>query len=170
MFKMIPGLLPGFNKNTNPIDTIKEAKNLLRRIQPKVKPIPGSVVFCDLADVVEHSGIYIGNNTIVHLSGDGRIEAVSPKKFIARLGGLNNSEFIMVSSSDGFAVGSEKVALRAEIMVGSNRNYNLVLDNCHQFTSGCLSGDFENPHNFMWMLKDEARRVLGAESWRAWER
>ena len=166
----------GVIKNPNPVDIIdifktqKRIKNLVRGIQDKVTPVPGSVVLCDLMDVVEHSGIYIGDNTIVHLSGTGNIEAVSPKEFVARLNGLNKSMYIEVSCIDGYAVGSEEVANQAIEMIGSTREYHLVMDNCHQFTSGCLSGNFENADNFLWMLKERARAVLGVDGWRAWER
>jgi hypothetical protein len=55
-------------------------------------------------------------------------------------------------------------------MVNDYRDYNLILDNCHQFTSGCLSGNFENAHNFFWMVRDETFKVLGANGWRVWDR
>ena len=55
-------------------------------------------------------------------------------------------------------------------MVGKSRDYNFIMDNCHQFTSGCLTGDFENADNFLWMLKDTAGEVLGADNWRLWDR
>ena len=54
-------------------------------------------------------------------------------------------------------------------MVGKRRNYNVILDNCHQFSSGCLSGNYENPHNFFWMVKYEAKKYLHADQWRVWE-
>ncbi len=39
------------------------------------EPAIGSVVYCDLvAGFADHSGIYIGNNEIVHLNGDGWVE------------------------------------------------------------------------------------------------
>jgi hypothetical protein len=53
---------------------------------------------------------------------------------------------------------------------GTTDFYNLILDNCHQFTSGCLSGNFENAHNFFWMVRDETFKVLGANGWRVWDR
>lgn len=161
---------PKITDITKIFKTPKKIKNVIRGFQAKVTPVPGSVVYCDLVDVVEHSGIYIGDNTIVHLSGNGRIEAVSPREFIARLNGLNRSMFIEVSCKDGCAVGSEEVANRAIMMIGDTRDYNLLLDNCHQFTSGCLSGDFENADNFLMFLKLEASKVLGVDCWRAWER
>lgn len=58
---------------TQLLKTPKDIKNIVRSFQGKVTPLPGSVIICDLMDVVEHSGIYIGNNKIVHLSGSGRI-------------------------------------------------------------------------------------------------
>jgi cell wall-associated NlpC family hydrolase len=54
-----------------------------------VSPVVGSVVYCDLALTTEHSGIYVGENQIVHLDGDGDIQIVSPDDFLARLDGFN---------------------------------------------------------------------------------
>jgi len=40
-----------------------------------------SVVYCDLFfGFAEYSGIYVGNNEIVHLNGKGKIEIVNPKQ------------------------------------------------------------------------------------------
>ena len=48
-------------------------------IRDTVYPVMGSVVYCDLAfGHAEHSGIYIGNDQIVHLDGSGDIEIVTP--------------------------------------------------------------------------------------------
>ena len=128
----------------------------------------GAVVYCDLF-TAEHSGIYIGNKKIVHLNGDGKIEIVSPKQFLERWGGFNPVMSIYVSCNGTNSVGSYEVAKRAEAQVGKKRNYHLAFDNCHQFTAGCLTGDFEDPNNFLWMLKDEARNALGADTWRVWD-
>jgi len=140
-------------------------------VRETVKPVPGSVVYCGLLNnIVEHSGIYVSDNCIVHLDGSGRIEAIDPTGFLQRLDGWNLAMTIYVSSHGGRAVGDEQVARRAASMVRTSRNYNVVMDNCHQFTAGCLTGDFENANNFMWMLKDRARAVLGCSEWRAWDR
>lgn len=140
-------------------------------VRDKVTPALGSVVYCGLLNnLVEHSGIYVGNNRIVHLDGSGRIEAIDPEGFLGRLGGLNMAMTIYVSSRNGRAVGDEHVGHRAAAMVGSSRSYSVILDNCHQFSAGCLTGDFDNAHNFLWMLKDQAREVLGSKEWRAWDR
>lgn len=133
-----------------------------------VIPVPGSVVYCKLL-TAHHSGIYLGDGRIAHLNGDGMIESVDAGEFINRLDGFNTAMQIYVACKDGVAVGCAKVAERASRMLGQRRNYNLILDNCHQFAAGCLTGDFENPINFFWMLKDTTKEVLGSEAWRPWD-
>lgn len=142
------------------------AKSLVDGVRDKVVPKKGSVLYCDLAfGTASHSGIYVGNNRIVQLSGSGRIEKVSPKKFID--GGTAVS--IYVSCREDEAVGSAQVAKRARSLVGSRRAYNVVMDNCHQFSAGCLTGDFEGAANFLPFLKSTASKVLGANTWRHWD-
>jgi hypothetical protein len=136
----------------------------------KVYPIRGSVVYCDLGfGLAEHSGIYVGDNKIVHLDGSGLIECVSPRMFISRLNGLNGAISIYVSCVGGSAVGANNVAKRAVGMIGEARAYNVVLDNCHQFSSGCITGNFDNSDNFLWMLKKTSRERIGSDTWRVWE-
>ncbi|MEJ2676599.1 MAG: hypothetical protein P8011_15675 [Acidihalobacter sp.] len=76
---------------------------------------------------------------------------------------------ILVSCRGASAVGSKKTADRAKSAVGKVRDYNFVLDNCHQFSAGCLTGDFDNSCNFLWMLKDETKNELGSDTWRHWD-
>ena len=134
-------------------------------------PTRGSVVYCDLAlNTVEHTGIYVGDNKIVHLDGSGLIEIVTPEKLLQRLGGWNTAMSIYISCDGKHAVGSSKVADRALSMVKRRRSYNALFDNCHQFTTGCLTGEFDkNGCNYMWMVKSTAKDVLGASTWRVWE-
>jgi len=135
-----------------------------------VYPVKGSVVYCDLAfGNAEHSGIYIGNNEIVHLDGSGNVEIVDPKEFLNRLDGFNLAISIYVSCDGSSAVGGDTIAERAKKMVGEKRDYNLIFDNCHQFTSGCITGNFENSDNFLWMLKDTAEKEINANTWRVWQ-
>lgn len=138
-------------------------------VRANVEPVLGSVVYCDLACTVEHSGIYVGDGRIAHLNGDGAVELVTREEFMARLGGLNPALSIYVSCAGANAVGDDLVAHRALVMAGTRREYNVILDNCHQFTSGCLTGSFENPDNFWWCLKMTAENELGADTWRVWK-
>jgi hypothetical protein len=159
-------------------DSMKEIKkydklsnavhNLLSDEEECTKPIPGTPVYCNLAVVAEHTGIYIGNNEIVHLSGDGNIEIVSPAEFVGRLDGLNPAVNIYFATYKGKALGNRTIADRTRAMVGSCRNYSVAFDNCHQFTCGCISGDFENPCNFFWMVEAEIRNKWDGLVWQNW--
>ncbi|WP_120955840.1 lecithin retinol acyltransferase family protein [Helicobacter mehlei] len=129
----------------------------------------GSVVQCDMG-AVEHSGIYVGNNEFVELCSDGVIKKVGIKEFITPLSDQKEGKFLLKgrirafckrdSDGDWVAVGDQDVCKRALDKVDDTRDYNLLFDNCHQFTAGCMSGDFENAINFLWMLKDEAKNYF----------
>ncbi|MBV5341472.1 MAG: hypothetical protein J0665_18275 [Deltaproteobacteria bacterium] len=131
-----------------------------------VTPVAGSVLYTDLCfGYAEHSGIYIGHNQIVELNAKGGISVVTPEEFISGGTGVH----IYVSSFDGCAVGSKKAAKRAKYLINSQRDYNFLLSNCHQFTAGCLTNEFENGSSFLWMLKDDCQTYLGANEWRIWD-
>lgn len=143
---------------------------VIDEIKGRILPVRGSVVYCDLTlgnGIAEHTGIYIGNNKIVHLNRHGFIEAVSPKQFIS---GWTTGFNIYVSCQGDSAVGCDKAADFAESKIGCTRNYNVFMDNCHQFSAGCLMKDPENYNNFLWFLKDEAKKRLGADNWRLWDK
>ncbi len=142
------------------------AESFIDEMRDSVTPEIGSVLYCDyMFGFAEHSGIYVGDDKIVHLSSEGLVEMVSPKRFVEGKTAMN----ILVSSSGTRAVGSEEVANRAINKLNESRSYNLILDNCHQFTAGCLTGDFENSDNFLMFLKDESKKVLGSDTWRHWD-
>jgi hypothetical protein len=139
--------------------------------QISVKPVKGSVVYCRiLGGVAEHSGVYVGKGRIVHLNGNGFVERVSAEKFTQRLDGLSFSSDIYVSSRFDKAVGSKQVAKRAVEMIGDYREYNVLCENCHQFVSGCLTGDFENSDCYMWALKQTCKKVLSSDAWCVYKR
>lgn len=131
----------------------------------KVTPIRGSILYVDLAaGYMEHSGVYIGDDQIVELNQDGEITIVSPAGFAS--GGTGFS--IYVSCHDGAPVGSEKIAERAEQMIGTKRDYNLIFNNCHIFTSYCLTGNSENTSSFLWEVKCNSKTQLSSNEWRIW--
>jgi hypothetical protein len=137
----------------------------IERAAMELKPVPGSVVYCDLHGVLEHSGIYVGRNAIVHLNGKGKVEKVTPEEF---LGFDELDKDIYVSARKGKAAGCKEVAKLARSMVGTERNYNIILDNCHQFVAGCLTGEFNNANNFLILLKSLAEKELEADDWLVW--
>ena len=104
------------------------------------------------------------------MDGSGAVEVVSSEKFLKRLGGFNTALSIYVSCRNGIPVGSQKIAQRAAWRLGTSRDYNVILNNCHQFTAGCLSGNFENSCSFLMFLKSEAKTIINADEWRVWDR
>ena len=171
-----PGPVPQPKVNIDPV-TMKIAEECVKRQVPRKRakigftPTPGTPVFCDLAVAVEHTGIYIGRNRIVHLEGDGNIRSVSPEEFVARLDGKNPSHKIYFAASNDKSLGNTDVAQRARNMRNGFRNYNVLFDNCHQFTCGCLTGKFENPNNFFWMVEHEIKLQYAIENfvWQEWK-
>ena len=137
----------------------------------QVYPVEGSIVCCLLANV-DHSGVYVGDNTIIHRDGEGVIAEVSPREFLARLDGWNPAVTVFVSCRDDEPVGSRDAALRARgaLFDPRHRGYNLITRNCHQFCHYCLTGKTGNgTADFTFLsLENEMRKVLHATSWRAW--
>ena len=128
----------------------------------------GAVVFCDLFGAVEHSGICIGDNEIIHLDGSGDIEKVDFYEFIARLNGLNDTVFkanlsYFVDEADN-PIASKKFIKRAKNILGDSIDYNLFSNNCHKFTSGCITGDFDNSDTTFYELKDRIMEEFNLSS------
>lgn len=131
-----------------------------------VEPVPGSVVYCDLPfGMAEHSGIYIRDGQIVALESDGRIVSRSPEGFMKGTPAL----CIYVSCRGDHAVGSVEAAERARRKIGTRRDYNVAADNCHHFSYGCLTGDFESRVVLLTQLKLECRSRMGASDWHVWD-
>lgn len=138
-------------------------------IRDKVaKPAVGSILYTDLfVGTAEHSGVYVGNGRIIQLSGTGSIVSVTPQQFIEGATGVS----IYVSCHDGRAIGSEVVAERAKLYREAvvSRSYNVIMDNCHQFSSSCVLGQPDNADNFLWMLKHTCEKKMGVTEWRVWD-
>lgn len=133
------------------------------------EPAVGSPVYCDLVfGSSEHSGIYIGNGQIIHLNRKGEIETVTAEEFVSG----TTAQSIYVPCRGNTPVSDPVCAERAIIyqMGIGQRNYNVIMDNCHQFSAACLAGDPENSYNFLWMLKSECEKHTGADQWRVWKK
>ena len=174
----LPPILAGGTLEKTVVSKLKRGCVVYRDLWPSLSGLADAVVgpVARLAPQ-EHSGIYIGGGEVVSLDGDGDVVSESLDEFregqsiyvSCRRKMRRPSSFGRPISFDGKAVGDGEVADRAEDMVGSSRSYNPILDNCHQFASGCLTGDFENSDNFLWMLKDTASEELGADAWGIFE-
>ncbi|MED3501851.1 hypothetical protein [Brevibacillus agri] len=136
-----------------------------------IAPSYGSVVYTELGfGIAEHSGIFVGQNSIIHLNGQGVVELVSLEEFTNHITTFNHEIYVPCYSDRDWSIGFPMAVARAYDKLESIRNYNVLLDNCHQFCAGCLTGDFDNSNNFLWMLKDLVRQEHGeAVKWRKWD-
>lgn len=154
-------------------------------VRDKVTPVPGSVVYCDLWAMVEHSGIYIGEGQISNIVVDDLAESVvkrsDPASFSSKsVLGRN----IYVSCDSRGAVGHPVVGHGAVAHLGERAFYGLVINNCHQFSTRCvnyagqhrgessifdqLTQSLDTWEPTMAALKQAALKNLGASKWRLW--
>lgn len=161
----------GILMTTVPAHVAMKAHDAIKSKNTKFAKNPafGSLVYCQLGPV-EHSGIYVGNNEIIQLNGKGKIEKVGLKGFTSHITTIDPSIYFPCNDEYGYALELNLASTRALEMVGNRRNYNLIVDNCHQFSSGCMTGDYENADNFLWMLKDTFKRKFDCNVfWKRWE-
>ncbi|WP_228256354.1 lecithin retinol acyltransferase family protein [Acinetobacter wuhouensis] len=153
--------------------TLKAGSALKHSLKDKVKPRVGSVVFCRLGlNQVEHTGIYVGYNKIIHLEGDGHVRTVSPEVFLARLGGFNKitAHSIYVACKNGKPIHSSKAAMKAKIYGAHKTNYALFSNNCHKFSSGCVTGNRDNKDSFFSLLESTLKQNhYGLTEWKIWD-
>lgn len=163
---MLPWIVAGY---TFLRSTIHRTGNYIfgRRVRPRA----GSVVSCGLSGVLDHSGVFVGGYSIVELEGEGDIRRIDADTFVTSSAIRHSTIYIACDEKTAVPLGARRVAQRAINNAGGKRDYNLILDNCHQFSSGCLSGNFENNDNFFWMLEDTIEeRLNGGNSiaWKVW--
>ncbi len=151
----------------------------------KVTPVAGSVLYCDLWVLVEHSGIYTGegkiSNIVVEGFAESEVQHSDARDFTSK---SKLGRKIYVSSDKVGAVGHETVANGAIGHLGERSFYGLVVKNCHQFSEKCvnyahtgydggfLDGLFEISDTWeptIGALKSAARQKLGATKWRLWD-
>ncbi len=125
------------------------------------EPAVGSVVWCDLGDFA-HSGVYIGDGKIMHLTGKFKGSHIEP----CDAKGFSEGKPIFVSCKGRKAVGYQKAAAYAKKCDGEERDYNLVKNNCHGFVVECFTG---NKQDGVRMRKpSDIGEILGMDCWRWW--
>lgn len=149
----------------------------------KVTPVAGSVLYCDLWMLVEHSGIYTSDGNISNIVVDGlaesQVKLCDARDFTSK---STLGRKIYVSSDKYSAVGHDSVAEGALGHLGERAFYGLVLKNCHQFSEKCVNyaqthydgGLLSGLPDGTWeptigLLKNAARAKLGATKWRLWD-
>ena len=106
----------------------------------KVTPVAGSVLYCDLWVLVEHSGIYTGDgkisNIVVEGLAESQVQQSDARDFTSK---SKLGRKIYVSCDNRGAVGHETVSAGAIGHLGERSFYGLVVKNCHQFSEKCVN-------------------------------
>lgn len=124
----------------------------------------GAVVYCDLAfGYAEHSGIYVGDNSIVHLNKKGTVEKVALDEFTKGTPAIT----IYISCINGCAVGSDSIGDFALSQLGKQVKYSIFSNNCHKFSSSCVTQNINNDDLYLYKLKRTVKQTLGVTEWRA---
>jgi len=103
--------------------------------EQKVKPQVGAIVCCGIGGVLDHTGIWVDDNTIVELDGEGLIKPISVKRFTQERSG---NDIFIACDSDAKPLASEMAAQRALAQIFQSREYHVIDNNCHQFIWQCF--------------------------------
>ena len=112
---------------------------------PDVSPVKGCILKCNLGGVLEHTGLYIGNGKIVSLNRHSQIRIEDEQSFFPP--GTNpasNRIYTACYGNTGEVLSSTAIMRRAKKKIDKETPYNVLFNNCHRFTTGCITGNFEN--------------------------
>lgn len=123
----------------------------------KVRPVAGSIVCCEVYGVLDHTGIWIDQDTIVELSNNGLVKAVSTQRFLDERSGDNI--FIACDNRHQPIVIPEAIE-RAISSVFTYRGYDVIENNCHRFVNYCLTGTEQELTRFQ-SLNDSLFKLSG---------
>ena len=107
-------------------------KNNITKVKPKV----GAIVCCGIGGILDHTGIWVGDDTIIELDGNGLIKPISSNRFIKERSG---KQIYILCDSLGEPLAIESVAKNAIEQIYQCIDYHLVDNNCHQFVWQCFN-------------------------------
>jgi hypothetical protein len=103
--------------------------------EQKVSPEIGSLVCCGIGGLLDHTGIWVGEDSIIELDGNGLIKPISVQRFTKERSGKN---IFIACDSNATPLASVCAANRAQEQVFQYRDYHLLENNCHQFIWQCF--------------------------------
>ncbi len=110
-------------------------------------PLPGTPLLVSLALVLEHTGVYLGENKVAELQDDGFVRTISLTDFING----DTAPFPLRNGTRIFAacdarsrkpIGTTAVAELAKRLSDEvyYAGYDVIKSNCHLFTAACAAG------------------------------
>ncbi len=97
-------------------------------------PQAGALVCCGIGGVLDHTGIWVDEDTIVELDGNGLIKPISAARFTKERSG---KQIFIACDSHAEPLICEQAAERAIGQIYQYRDYHLISNNCHQFIWQC---------------------------------
>lgn len=135
---------------------MKKAPSDQYGVYREVTPKPGSIVCCEVYGMLDHTGVWIDENTIVELSNSGLVKAVSANRFLKERSGKN---IFVACDNHHQPIVLPKVEQRAIDMVFSYREYDVIENNCHRFVNHCIVGRDEELTRFQSLNKTIANKA-----------
>ena len=125
----------------------------------------GSILRVSLKFNTDHSGIYLGYGNIAELDGSGKIMVRSFDDFIKGDRTMRNGKNICVATDcSGNVLAKPEIARRAIKSLCQIRDYDVVTENCHRFTAGCITGNFTKDITFFFSLGRSYKKVFFAKN------
>lgn len=126
-------------------ETLGLGPSLIDRSLKQVQPVPGAIVCCYVFGVIEHTGIWLGDNMLIELHGSGLVRVVSVNRFLA---GRTGTHIYIACDHQHKPLINPFVLTRAEEKVYQYREYDLFDNNCHRFVYACLTDVEETVSSF----------------------
>ena len=124
--------------------------------------IVGAVVYTNIgfAEFAEHTGIYLGADRIVELNGDGNIRIVDSWSFLNSSSQRTGDKIYIACDQFGYPLKKMDIAVRAIKKINEKWDYDLLFENCHEFTAGAITNVFENEYNYFTGINELIRENL----------
>ena len=113
--------------------------------EQKVLPQVGAIVCCGIGGLLDHTGIWVGDDTIIELDGNGLIKPISSKRFTKERSGKH---IFVACDAKANPLVSEVGAQRAINQIYQCRDYHILDNNCHQFVWECIKPNDEELTTF----------------------
>ena len=126
-------------------DSAELAPSLWHTGDKKVALEPGAIICCFVFGVIEHTGIWLGEDTLVELHGSGLVRAISIERFLA---GRSGSRVYQACNHRHQPLVGINALERAKEAIFSFREYDLLDNNCHRFVCYCLTGEEKSLSSF----------------------
>jgi len=127
-----PQTLADLSEHESPIATYPTD---LLDTESLVTPLIGAIVCCGIGGVFDHTGIWVDDDTIVEMDGQGLIKPISTRRFIAERSG---KKIFIACDSNARPLISEVAAQRALEQIFQSQEYDMINNNCHQFLWQCF--------------------------------